>query len=116
MKINLGPETLTLKPPASPSTAMAVIRLIEVSPEWAGGAALALCCPAIPKRGNIRVDYMNLIETGRDVFDFIVGQLTKSGMNGADALQAAATACGEATAAIIGELPLEAEIEEAGNG
>jgi hypothetical protein len=110
--IELGPERIKIKAPASPSTALSIVRMLENSPEFAGGAALAVCAPALARKAGIKINYGDLYETGREMFDFVVAQLMRGGMSGTEAMEGAARAGGEATVAILGQLPTESEVEE----
>ena len=115
MQIEVGPESVTLRAPGSVSTAMAIVRLIEVSPEWAGGAAFALCAPEVAKTAGVAVRYDDLPTMGREMYDWLVGRLMKTGRTGMQAMAAATEACTHACNCIIAELPLEAEVEAVGN-
>jgi len=111
--IKLGPETLKLVTMTSPSLALALLRSLEVSPEMTSGAALALSCPALARKAGIKVNYADLLDTGRQMFDFLVDRLAASGMNGHQALEEVARAGGEAVVHILDGLPKEDEVDEA---
>ena len=111
--IKLGPETLKLVTMTSPSLALALLRNLEVSPEMTSGAALALACPALARKAAIKINYADLLDSGRQMFDFLVERLVASGMSGHQALEEVARAGGEAVVHILDGLPKEDEVDEA---
>lgn len=108
--ITLAGDEIPLTPPASPSLALALVRLGRSSPEWAGGAALVACQPHLAKKAGVQLDRSDLVATGQAMYDWLVARLVRHGTPGREAIGEAMRACGVALDVVMQGLPLESEV------
>ena len=111
--ITLGGDTLPIQPPASPSLAIGVARVGQASPEFAMGAAIALCVPALAQKAGVHVDILDLGGTGQSTFDWLIGRLQKAGNSGAESLRLARDIGNTCVDAILEQIPRDEQVQEA---